>query len=84
MEVDDKSKNDIQPNINREEAKKEQNIENNNKNNEDVKMNIEEEEKVNNLQKIFTKFLNKHTIYEVIPEDNKILVFNMNYLLKIV
>ena len=86
MEVDDKTKNDIQQNINQEEAKKEQNTENNNnnKNNEDVEMNIEEEEKVNNLQKIFTKFLNKHTIYEVIPEDNKILVFNMNYLLKIV
>ena len=84
MEVDDKTKNDIQQNINQEEAKKEQNTENNNnnKNNEDVEMNIEEEEKVNNLQKIFTKFLNEHTIYEAIPEDMKILVFNDELLIK--
>ena len=83
MEVDDKSKNNIQPNINQEEAQKEENSENiNKKNNEDVEMNIEEEEKVNNLQKIFTKFLNEHTIYEAIPEDMKILVFNDELLIK--
>ena len=83
MEVDDKFKNNIQPNINQEEAQKEENSENiNKKNNEDVEMNIEEEEKVNNLQKIFTKFLNEHTIYEAIPEDMKILVFNDELLIK--
>ena len=83
MVVDDKSKNDIQTNINQEEVKKEQNSENNNnKNNEDVEMNIEEEEKVNNLQKTITKFMNDHTIYEAIPEDMKILVFNDELLIK--
>ena len=84
MEVDDKNKNDIQPNINSEEAKQESNSENNIKKglNENVEMNIEEEEKVNNLQKIFTKFLSDHTIYEAIPEDMKILVFNDELLIK--
>ena len=83
MEVDDKTKNEIQPNINPEGAKKESNTENiYKKSNEDVEMNIEEEEKVNNLQKIFTKFLNEHTIYEAIPEDMKILVFNDELLIK--
>ena len=84
MEVDDKNKNDIQPNINSEEAKQESNSENNIKKglNENMEMNIEEEEKVNNLQKIFTKFLSDHTIYEAIPEDMKILVFNDELLIK--
>ena len=82
MEVDDKIKNDIQPNINSEETKKEENSDTNKKNTEEVEMNIEEEEKVNNLQKIFTKFLNEHTIYEAIPEDMKILVFNDELLIK--
>ena len=81
MEVDDKNKNDIQSNINQEDQKK-QNSENNKKNNNEVEMNIEEEEKVNNLQKIFTQFLNEHTIYEAIPEDMKILVFNDELLIK--
>ena len=84
MEVDDKNKNDIQPNINSEEAKQESNSENNIKKglNENMEMNIEEEEKVNNLQKIFTQFLSDHTIYEAIPEDMKILVFNDELLIK--
>ena len=81
MEVDDKNKNDIQSNINQEDQKK-QNSENNKKNNNEMEMNIEEEEKVNNLQKIFTQFLNEHTIYEAIPEDMKILVFNDELLIK--
>ena len=50
--------------------------------NNDMEMNIEEEEKINNLQKTITKFLNEHTIYEAIPEDIKILVFNDELLIK--
>ena len=71
------------PNINQKESKKESNLEKNvKKNNEDMEMNIEEEEKINNLQKSITKFLNEHTIYEAIPEDIKILVFNDELLIK--
>ena len=49
---------------------------------EDDDMKIDDEEKVTNLQKIMTKFLSEHTIYEAIPEDMKILVFNNNLLIK--
>lgn len=45
-------------------------------------MKIEDEEKINNLQKTMTKFLSEHTIYEAIPEDMKILVFNDELLIK--
>lgn len=66
-------KTDTQSKIIQEESKN---------NNEDIEMNIEEEGKVNNLQKIITNFLNEHTIYEAIPEDMKILVFNDKLLIK--
>ena len=76
-------KNEGQSKINQEESKEGTNPENNNKNNnEEMEMNIEEEEKINNLQKTITKFLNEHTIYEAIPEDMKILVFNDELLIK--
>ena len=52
------------------------------KDNEDMDMKIEDEEKINNLQKTMTKFLSEHTIYEAIPEDMKILVFNDELLIK--
>ena len=52
------------------------------KDNEDMDMKIEDEEKINNLQKTMTKFLSEHTIYEAIPEDMKILVFNDGLLIK--
>ena len=72
-----------QSKINQEESKEGINPENNNKKiNEEIEMNIEEEEKINNLQKTITKFLNEHTIYEAIPEDMKILVFNDELLIK--
>ena len=64
-----------------EDAKKE-NQSNTKKATEDMEMNIEEEEKITNLQKTITKFLNEHTIYEAIPEDMKILVFNDELLIK--
>ena len=68
---------------NSEDNKNKSNIEKNNKNNnQDLEMNIEEEEKINYLQKTITKFLNEHTIYEAIPEDMKILVFNDELLIK--
>ena len=50
--------------------------------NDDMEMKIEDEEKINNLQKTITKFLSEHTIYEAIPEDMKILVFNDELLIK--
>lgn len=52
------------------------------KDNEEMDMRIEDEEKINNLQKTMTKFLSEHTIYEAIPEDMKILVFNDELLIK--
>ena len=67
-----------------EEGKNQINLDKNNKNNnnEYLEMNIEEEDKINNLQKMITKFMNDHTIYEAIPEDMKILVFNDELLIK--
>ena len=70
-------KNENQPNFNQINPGK-----NNINNNQNVDMNIEEEEKISNLQKTLTKFLNEHTIYEAIPEDMKILVFNDELLIK--
>jgi predicted transcriptional regulator len=67
-----------------EENQKQSSIETNNKinSNYNLEMNIEEEDKINNLQKTITKFMNDHTIYEAIPEDMKILVFNDELLIK--
>jgi len=45
-------------------------------------MKIEEDEKLSTLKTAITKFLNEHTIYEAIPEDMKILVFNDELLIK--
>ena len=45
-------------------------------------MNIEDEEKLTTLKNAVTKFLGEHTIYEAIPEDMKILVFNDELLIK--
>ena len=64
------------------EDDKKENQSNTKKATEDMEMNIEEEEKITNLQKTITKFLNEHTIYEAIPEDMKILVFNDELLIK--
>ena len=48
----------------------------------DQDMKIEEDEKLSTLKTAITKFLNEHTIYEAIPEDMKILVFNDELLIK--
>ena len=60
------------------------NSENKEKNNpqENNQMNIEDEEKLTTLKNAVTKFLSEHTIYEAIPEDMKILVFNDELLIK--
>ena len=60
------------------------NSENKEKNNpqENNQMNIEDEEKLTTLKNAVTKFLGEHTIYEAIPEDMKILVFNDELLIK--
>ena len=49
---------------------------------ENNEMNIEDKEKITTLKNAITKFLSEHTIYEAIPEDMKILVFNDNLLIK--
>ena len=49
---------------------------------EDLDMKIEEEGKITSLKNAITKFLSEHTIYEAIPEDMKILVFNDKLLIK--
>ena len=78
---EDKTEN--KNNKNQDESQKDSNSEKIvKKDNNDMEMNIEEEEKINNLQKTITKFLNEHTIYEAIPEDIKILVFNDELLIK--
>ena len=76
----EEDKNVIQLEVNQKQS----NIDTNNKinNNYNLEMNIEEEDKINNLQKTITKFMNDHTIYEAIPEDMKILVFNDELLIK--
>ena len=58
-----------------------ENVENN-KSSENIDMNIESEERITTLINAFTKFLSEHTIYEAIPEDMKILVFNDELLIK--
>ena len=49
---------------------------------EDLEMKIEEDESLATLKKAITQFLSEHTIYEAIPEDMKILVFNDELLIK--
>lgn len=70
----------MQGDQNENQGNNKKDLKNNDK--EDMDMKIEDEEKINNLQKIMTKFLSEHTIYEAIPEDMKILVFNDELLIK--
>ena len=49
---------------------------------EDLEMKIEEDDNITPLKNAITKFLSEHTIYEAIPEDMKILVFNDELLIK--
>ena len=65
--------NQAQNNINSQET---------NKTEKDQEMKIEDNEKLTTLKTAITKFLNEHTIYEAIPEDMKILVFNDELLIK--
>jgi predicted transcriptional regulator len=65
--------NDVQNNTNSQENKI---------SSVDQDMKIEEDEKLSTLKTAITKFLNEHTIYEAIPEDMKILVFNDELLIK--
>ena len=53
-----------------------------NNSSEDLDMKIEDEGKITTLKNAMTKFLSEHTIYEAIPEDMKILVFNDKLLIK--
>ena len=64
------------PNINNQEGQEKINPP------EDLEMKIEEDEKLTLLKKAVTKFMGEHTIYEAIPEDMKILVFNDKLLIK--
>ena len=68
----DKENEENKTEINKENS---ENKVNNRLEEESKKMNIEEKD-ISKLQSSFTKFLNDHTIYEAIPEDMKILVFN--------
>ena len=58
------------------------NSQQNNKTAQDQEMKIEDDEKLTTLKTAITKFLSEHTIYEAIPEDMKILVFNDELLIK--
>ena len=49
-------------------------------NNTDIQVDLEK--KISSLQNKVTQFLKDHTIYEAIPEDMKILVFNDELLIK--
>ena len=71
--ADNSQNNQLQNDLNSQEK---------NKLSEEQEMKIEEEEKLNTLKTAITKFLNEHTIYEAIPEDMKILVFNDELLIK--
>ena len=73
-EENDLNKTDIQKEHHISQHKK--------KDSDNIEMTLEEEEKINNLQKAITQYLNEHTIYEAIPEDMKILVFNDELLIK--
>ena len=72
------------PESNTESTQLKSNLENfeKNKSQENNEMKIEDEEKLTILKQAFTKFLSEHTIYEAIPEDMKILVFNDALLIK--
>ena len=50
----------------------------------DIEMKVEEDEffSINKLKGIFTKYLKDHTVYETIPENMKILVFNSELMIK--
>ncbi len=50
----------------------------------DIEMKLEEDEffSINKLKGIFTKYLKDHTVYETIPENMKILVFNSELMIK--
>ena len=76
--IDPNSESKTEPN------RKNPNEENNekNKSSENIEMNIEYGEKITTLKNAVTKFLSEHTIYEAIPEDMKILVFNDELLIK--
>ena len=76
--IDTNSESKTEPNL------KIPNEENNEKNisSENIEMNTEYEEKITTLKNAVTKFLSEHTIYEAIPEDMKILVFNDELLIK--
>ena len=71
--ADNSENNQLENNLNTQER---------NKLSGDQEIKIEEEEKLNTLKTAITKFLNEHTIYEAIPEDMKILVFNDELLIK--
>ena len=68
------SQNNNEPNISNAQRK--------NNSSEDLEMKIEEDESLTTLKKAITQFLSEHTIYEAIPEDMKILVFNDELLIK--
>lgn len=80
----DEEKPDSYSETNTESTRPKTNSENveNNKSSENIDMNIESEERITTLKNAFTKFLSEHTIYEAIPEDMKILVFNDELLIK--
>ena len=69
---------------NTDSTRQNKNIENadNNQPPENIDMNLEDDGKITSLKSAITKFLNEHTIYEAIPEDMKILVFNDELLIK--
>ncbi len=51
--------------------------------NNDIEMKHEEDENsISKLKGIFTKYLKDHTVYETIPENMKILVFNSELMIK--
>ena len=51
--------------------------------NNDIEMKHEEDEtSISKLKAIFTKYLKDHTVYETIPENMKILVFNSELMIK--
>ena len=76
----DEEKNDT--NSHNNQSQNDLNTEEKNKTVQDQEMKVENDEKLTTLKTAITKFLNEHTIYEAIPEDMKILVFNDELLIK--
>ena len=76
----DEEKNDT--NSHNNQSQNDLNTEEKNKTVQDQEMKVEDDEKLTTLKTAITKFLNEHTIYEAIPEDMKILVFNDELLIK--